>query len=417
MAWFNFTKNNNNTQKKSAPQLFSSPFQEISGNNLSLPYIDTKYSVNNFVRFGVDNAYPQLLNQLYYTSPLHSAIVDFKTNAVSGGGYEFDKAKDSKSKLQAFEFEIRLNFENLIQSMLKDLIIHSRVYFLICVGNSGTEVECHIGAEKVRKSSCGKYFGVSQDWTRYQQAESFPKYTGQKDAGKYIMAFEDLSVGQDVYPLPSYTSCANWIMLDGEMSYLQKSNIQNSIFPSFMMKFPFVPKTEEDRQKVRDNIQQAKGAKNGGKVLSIFYNSKEEEPMLDAIPINNNDQLFQATTESIDSKICQAHCIDPILMGIRVSGKLGSGSDIKQSYIIFEKNVLIPLRKKVEKIINKLTQVEGGSFGFKLNKYSIIGEEIQSQNSESEEIIKRLGSMSPLVANAIIDSMKEHEKRDLIFKK
>ncbi len=89
MAWYNiFSK----SEKQSVEvvegyQSFSTPFVKIGGANLALPYVNGRYQVAGYIPFGQDNLYPEVLNQMYYTSPLHGAIVDYKVNAVVGGGF------------------------------------------------------------------------------------------------------------------------------------------------------------------------------------------------------------------------------------------------------------------------------------------------------------------------------------------
>ena len=61
-------------------QSFSTPFGRVGDANLSLPYVNGRFQIAGYIPFGQDNMFPELLNQLYYTSPLHGAIVDFKTN-------------------------------------------------------------------------------------------------------------------------------------------------------------------------------------------------------------------------------------------------------------------------------------------------------------------------------------------------
>jgi hypothetical protein len=74
-------------------QSFSTPFLKVPEGNLSLPRIDVRYTTQGYVRFGFDNLFPQYMNQMYFMSPLHGSIVDFKTNAAIGGGYSFDETK------------------------------------------------------------------------------------------------------------------------------------------------------------------------------------------------------------------------------------------------------------------------------------------------------------------------------------
>lgn len=397
-------------------QSFSTPFMKVGGGNLSLPYVNGRQQTNGYIRFGEDNFYPQLINQLYYTSPLHASIVDFKTNAVAGGGYELTIDKDSTAmeKVEVYSFDKRLNFKKTIPAITKDVILHNRVYFHLHFNQIGDLVKAkRVGPEKVRRSKNGDEYFLCEDWSSMVEIYSIKPYKYGVIQKECLYVWENHSVGQDIYPLPSYTSAFNWAFLDGEMSYLQKSNILNSIFPSFAMMFPKKPQSDEEKHSIKQTIERAKGASQAGKAIAFFANNQESLPKIEPIPTNSNDNLFQVTTESIDSKICQSHTIDPILMGIRVSGKLGSGSDIKQAYVIFEKNTIIPLRDTIESIFNDLLKIGKVKATLTLNNYQIINETIVELEGESTKTNDALNAMSPLVATKVLESMTENEIRAL----
>ena len=364
-------------------QAFSSPFQKVGDGNLSLPVVKS-YVKNQYVPFGSDNLFPQLLNQLYYTSPLHGAIVDFKVNAILGGGYELQKRHlSTKEELEVKRFEMLVKLPQFTKMLLQELIVHNRIYIIGTKTKDGAKYKKHICPSKVRANEELTIYYLSDDWSLYRNVRQIKKYKDAKIGEEFIWCYENHSLGQDVYPLPTYSSANNWSFLDGEMSYLQKSNILNSIFPSYAMMFPRKPSSEEEKQEIRDAMGKLKGAENAGKAAAFFGVGKDNMPEIFNFPTNNNDNLFQATTESIDSKICQAHTIDPILMGIRVSGKLGSGSDIKQSYVIFEKNVIMPLRDEIEMIMNSIFQMFGVKTKMSINEFQIIGEQIVDKGADT----------------------------------
>lgn len=402
---------------KEGYQSFSSPFMNVGEGNLSLPYVNARQQVNGYIRFGVDNLYPQLINQLYYTSPLHSAIVDFKVNATIGGGYELkvDANASAMEKVDVYSFEKRIKLDRVLEALTKDDVMHNRVYFKLRFNEIGDLIEIkHIGAEKVRKDKFGNAYFLCYDWSSQIDIETIYPYDARRFQKECLYIYEKQCVGQDVYPLPSYTSAFNWAFLDGEMSYLQKSNILNSIFPSFAILFPKKPQSEEEKNAIRKTVEQGKGARNGGKTLAFFANAKDQLPEIQAIPTNANDNLFQATTESIDSKICQAHTIDPILMGIRVSGKLGSGSDIKQSYTIFEKNVIIPQKNRIEKIVNELFKIGKVKAEFCLKSYAIINDVITERDEKTQKLVDSINSLPQNIQTTVLGKMTDAEIRSLV---
>ncbi len=180
------------------------------------------------------------------------------------------------------------------------------------------------------------------------------------------------------------------------------------------MMFPKKPQSEEEKQAIKNTIDKAKGAQNGGKAIAFFANNAESLPKIESIPTNSNDNLFQNTTESIDSKICQAHIIDPILMGIRVSGKLGSGSDIKQAYIIFEKNTIIPLRNIIEDIVNDLLKIADVKADFTINNFQIVNETIVELDENTSAVNDALNTMNPELAKKVIETMTVNEIRAMV---
>jgi len=409
-------------KKEEAPQVvdmggyqsFSTPFLKVPKGDLSLPFIDARYQNRGYVPFGEDNLAPQLWNQLYYSSPLHGAIVNYKTNAVIGGGYSFDETKlTAKDKVNLYAFTKKIGIKRTLSAITKDLILHERVYFIITLKNKGLTKIARVGSEKVRTNKDKTIYSICDDWQYTNQVKQLTPYHPNCVDGEYIYVYEMESVGQDIYPIPQYTSALNFAFLSGELSYLQKSNIQNSIFPSFAMMFPKKPQGQEEMNLIRNTVEKAKGAENGGKAIAFFANSKEQLPELVNIPTNNNDELFKGTSELITEQICFAHTIDPILLGVRTTGSLGNGSDIKQAYIIFEKNVVTPLRESVMDIMNGILKIADIETKLEITNFQIINETITAVEDEGNATMEALNSMSPLVATKVLEMMTINEVRQL----
>jgi capsid portal protein len=228
-----------------------------------------------------------------------------------------------------------------------------------------------------------------------------------------LYCYEVHSVGQDYYPLPTYTSALNFAYLSGELSFFAKSNIQNSIFPSFAMMFPKRPQSEEEKHMIKDTIDRLKGAQNAGKAVAFFANSQDQLPKIESLPTNNNDKLFHEASALNTEQICFAHTIDPILMGVRTTGSLGSGSDIKQAYVIFEKNVVKKIRAQVETIFNELLGIAKLPAHFTINNFQIINETIVELEGETSKTNDALNTLSPLVATKVLETMTINEIRAL----
>ncbi len=396
---------------------FGTQFRELGEENLALPIVqDSLTDSKGWVRFGNNNLFPQDVNQMYYTSPINGAIINFKTNAAVGGGYSIiPKTNTAKDKVAAMVFERRHKIDKLLSPATKDGIMHESIYLLLTFSEDKKFRSVkRIPREWVRNTQDKKLYFVCENWAHQTNIRPIRKFNGVGYDSEMLLCWENQSVGMDTYSIASYTSALNWCELDGKMSLFHKNNILNSIFPSFVLLFPKKPTGDKEKLELKKTIEGAKGAKNAGKVVALFANKPEQMPKIEAIPVNQNDKLFEQTDERIDAQVCKAHCIDPLLLGIRVSGKLGSGNDLKQSYIIFEKNTIIPLRRVIESLFNELLSVAGVNATFKINEYQIINETIVEVGDENSKVLDAINSLDPMVANKVLESMSSDQVLRLV---
>jgi hypothetical protein len=418
MAWYSRfigEKPQTTTEVVEGYQSFSTPFGRVGDANLSLPYVNGRYQIAGYIPFGQDNMFPELLNQLYYTSPLHGAIVDFKTNSSVGGGYTLkSEGMTNEDKLKLYTFEKKIKLGKVERAIAQQLTVHHRVYFKLCY-NAKRELYkiYNVSPEKVRIARDKVTYFLCDDWSARIDVTSIKKYHPTNSDLEQLYVYEIMTLGQEWYPLPQYTSALNFAFLSGELSYFAKSNIQNSIFPSFAMMFPKRPQSEEEKSMIKHTIDRLKGAANAGKAVAFFANSADQLPKIESLPTNGNDKLFHEASALNTEQICFAHTIDPILMGVRTTGSLGGGADIKQAYVIFEKNVVMPLRYQVEEIVNELLEIAKIPGEYTINNFQIINETIVEIEGDASKTADAINSLSPLVATKVLNAMTPNEVRSL----
>jgi hypothetical protein len=396
-------------------QSFSTPFLKVGGANLTLPYVNGRNQTNGYIPFGQDNLFPELLNQIFYSSPLHGSIVGYKVNAAVGGGFNIVADRlTPQDRLELYTLERKLNIKKVVPAVTQQLILHNRVYFKLCFDDKMKLTKIvNLSPEKLRVNLDRKRYYICDDWSSRIGVQEIKRYTPTCRDYEQLFVYEVECIGQDFYPLPQYTSALNFAFLSGELSYFAKSNIQNSVFPSFAMMFPKRPQSEEEKNMIRNTIDRLKGAANAGKAVAFFANSAEQLPKIESLPTNGNDKLFQEASQLNTEQICFSHTIDPILMGIRTTGSLGNGSDIKQAYIIFEKNVVMPLRDMVADIFNELLFIAKIDADFTINNYQIINEAIVELEGDTSKTNDALNLLDPLIAAKVLENMSKNEIRAL----
>ena len=388
MGLFNFRKNTPEPVTMSeAPKnddvsmrysAFGVPIVKIGKEDITKPLINTGYYIKDYVKFGADNLFPSILDNLYWQSPLHSGIIDYQINTTIGGGFEINmKGKTPADKVREKTWVKQVKLRKLIKGIAMDLKIHARVHILVHKNNNGdiTKIERLLPAS-VRYNMDKTKFWISHNWYGTTQADVLPAYTiGSKDRLS-IWSYVELegSPGQDVYPLPTYMSANNWIYLDGESANLQKKNIQRSIFGQLVIRRPKDFKTEKEWLDFKRGVESKEGEVLAAMVLT--GEGMENVPEVQSFPVNSNDKAFTNLYSRIDDKISQAHSINKILMGIQDSGKLGSGSDILASAPIWYSNVIVPFKETIEDIVNELMSMNDIDGTFTLNENKLYDEEL-----------------------------------------
>lgn len=369
---------------------FSTPFFKIGKGNLSQPYINKYYTGDGgFVRFGEENLYPQILNQLYFQSAIHGAIIDFITNATSGAGYTWkDEKVSANQQVAQMAFEKKHKFRKLIYNLTRDYIIHRRITVLIVQNESSVKIK-RLDPSTIRNHVSEDKYAYSPDWSRgYYELKIYKGYYKGCKEKESLFVFQEETPGQDVYPIPSYNSILNWAFLDSEQAFFHKSNIQNSVFPSAVIRRPKEFGSIDEINKFKAEIQGKQGAGNAGKLLVLTGNGFDDTPEYQQVQPNSNDSLFTETAKELKDQICFAHKINPAIMGIKVAGSLGNSEELRMSYAIFEKNVITPLREVMTEVANDLADIANVKNTVVLKEYKIIEDEVvETTDTTKTEII------------------------------
>jgi len=353
----------------------------------SQPLVNERNISNGYVYFGADNLYPQELNSLYYTSSLHGAILDFKKLLTAGDGYVLDTSKLSGMQLiEAKQMETFFSEDQSISELLPilamDYHIHGMIYFEVTWNDDFTKVirRKRISPEKMRVGARDAN-GITQsyyycyDWYNrgLYPVKPIPVFDPLNKKDKVqVWRFSINSPGQNVYSLPNYVAAANWINLDGQISNYHKSNIENSVNPSFLMQFYKKPSGPEEKEQIVNSINAAfGGASNTGKVMYTFSDGKDLAPTITPVQVSNIDKQFATTADQIQRNILYAHKINPTLLGFKTPGSLGSGAELPVAYEVFNKTVIYPAQNDLELIIRKLFRWNGLNVGFKINNVKL----------------------------------------------
>jgi len=351
-------------------------FRTHNFESIQLPQISEKKS-KEWIDFGSNNLYPELLIELYNNSAMHHTAIDAKTDAITGEGFKQFGNMPINSKGETID--------EVFEKIAKDYILFGG-YALNVIWNKaqdGIAEIYHLGFNTVRSGKMNEddqveeYFYCS-DWAQQRKYKptaykSFDTTDNQGDNASQIFYYYDYTVGNSYYPLPSYVGAINDVDIDSRISRFHANNLKNGLAPSMMLTFRNGLPTEDEQNDIWRDIEKTfAGEENAGK---FFVNFAEpgREPQVQTIE-NANDDYYITLESRITSRILTAHRItSPLLLGIKdASGFSNNADEIQTSFNHFLGTVIMPDQKKLVKSFSKMLYYFGLNVNLQIEQSQIL---------------------------------------------
>ena len=361
-----------------------------------------KETPKGWVTLGEANLFSNYLIDLYYSSPVHSALTMSIAFMIAG--------KEFKSNNPAAQREIdRLKLNSIRRPITLDAKMQGGYYLEIIWSVDRTTVAKinHLPYENVRLAVAndedvipGIYY--SKDWNDVRKKKNIPTFipmfnpTTKSDEPSQVLFVGIMTPGSAYYPKPDYYSAINYIEITRDISEFYRAFLSNGMAPSYFLHMNNGIPDPEEQMAIRRNWETMMGAKKAGKVVFTFNESADRMPRLDLVPMTDADKQWQELSVQSRENILAAHRVtSPLLFGIRDSGGLGSNADeMKQAYRIFNKNIIEPYQQIVTDSIEEVFKAMG----------IIADVYIESNDIFSDEMDAAIAATTPTVAdNATTD--------------
>ena len=314
-----------------------------------------KETPKGWVTLGEANSFPNYLIDLYYSSPVHSALTMSIAFMIAG--------KEFKSSNPAAQREIdRLKLNTIRRAVTLDAKMQGGYYLEIIWSVDRTTVakinhlpyeNCRLAVANDEDVIPGIYY--SKDWNDMRKKKNIPTFipmynpTSKADEPSQVLFIGVMTPGSAYYPKPDYYSAINYIEITREISEFYRAFLSNGMAPSYMLHFNNGIPDPEEQLAIRRNWETMVGAKKAGKVVFTFNESADRAPRLDIVNMTDADKQWQELSTQSRENILGAHRVtSPLLFGIRDAGGLGSNADeMKQAYRIFNKNIIEPYQQIV----------------------------------------------------------------------
>lgn len=309
-----------------------------------------------FVGWGEMNNYPDYIESLYQNvSTLHS-IIDGTSDYVCG----------DLIKCNVINFQDKINHKNqtiedLVHWITKDLVKFNGFALNIVKNKLGTPAEIYyLDFKRVRSNKEGTKYYYSTDWGKSYGRVKYIEYDSffNEDAGPSTIFYFKNDINR-VYPTPMYAAAVIACEIEKKMNEYHLNNISNSFSSNYIINFNNGKPSDEIQEEIeREVYDKFCGVENSGRPMLSFNHNKDAETTVTKIDADSFIDKYNSLAERSQQEIFTAFRAVPNLFGIMTKTTGFSEQEFNEAYKLYNKTVIKPLQKKIEKSLDKIFNIE-----------------------------------------------------------
>ena len=320
--------------------------------DFEIMHIPKLQEIKNFTQGGyyltnrdrpINDTWFQQLLELYYTSPLHGAILNKLHNKLTTRMNDavFEEISRDAIIFGGYALEIKWNYYHTKIVEMKPMPF-----------------------EKIRAGLVDKkthqieYYMYSNDWFKvnYRTWYKLDVYSEDKNSNPHQIFYWKNGRQNDIYPKPYYNSALKYIYVQNELATYFASLIKNNFVSNGILHLP--NPLSEQQENLEENLflRENTGSNNAGGII-VTYGRMDEAPTFTPFNQEQADGKYTFLPDYTDTQIIMGHQV-PVQLMIQTPGKLG-GTDEYEFYAkqyqtevvdVMKAKILTPYQRLLEKM-------------------------------------------------------------------
>lgn len=207
-----------------------------------------------------------------------------------------------------------------------------------------------------------------------------------QEAAKFVLPLMDDLFNDGYYPIPAWWGGRWWIELSNAIPAFHLANLRNMSAPRWLLVVPYgyfrdyeawEQATDEDGKKkvladeaarkqqfVNDFNDLVTGMENTGRTLTVEsitdeFTKQEKRIMVEPLVIDLRDEALLKLFESSNVANISAQGLHPTLANIETQGRLSSGTEIRNAYLLWLIIAAPKYRRAMKKVVNLVQKLKG----------------------------------------------------------
>jgi hypothetical protein len=380
----------------------------------------TEQRNEGWVDFGAKNDYYQFLIDRFQNSATNNAVINNICKLIYGRGIT---ALDANKKPTDYANFLSLCSPDDIKRIISDVKMLGQSSIQVHYNKKREVVKfLHLPVNLIRSEKCnedgeilGYYYSDNWQKTREYKPLRYDAFGTSKSEIEILM-IQPYSAGMKYYSYVDYQGALDYCVLEEKVSEYLINEVSNSFAPTSILNFNNGQATPEQKKQISEDVTNKLTGSTGKKVIISFNDNPEAKTTIDTIQLQKAADQYQYLSEESRNKILVGHNVtSPLLFGIATSNGFSSNADeLKNSAILFDNMVIRPFQEVIIEAFDKILAVNNISLNLEFLPLQPLDSSGELASGGSKRIIDGINSLSPLVANKVLESMTANEIRGLV---
>ena len=380
----------------------------------------TEQRNEGWVDFGKKNDYHQFLIDRFQNSATNNAVINNICKLIYGRGIT---ALDASKKPTDYANFLSLVSSNDIKRIISDTKMLGQSAIQVHYNKKREVIKfLHLPVNLIRSEKCnndgeivGYYYSDNWQKTREYKPIRYDAF-GTSNSEVEILMIQPYSAGMKYYSYVDYQGALDYCMLEEKVSEYLINEVSNSFAPTTIINFNNGQATPEQKRQISEDVTNKLTGSTGKKVIISFNDNPEAKTTIDTIQLQKAADQYQYLSDESRNKILVGHNVtSPLLFGIATSTGFSSNADeLKNSAILFDNMVIRPYQELIVEAFDKILAVNNISLNLEFLPLQPLDSSGELASGGSKRIIDGINSLSPLVANKVLESMTANEIRGLV---
>lgn len=309
-------------------------------------------SGRGFVKWGLNNDYPQYINSLYKDVATLRCIIEGTIDFVIGDGVSIDD----------LIFDNQVNekgdtIEDLCRDLSRDYLKYGGFAVNVVRNNMGNVGGLYfIPLERLRFNEDKSEFYYSKDWEKSigrVKYTVYPKFDASKNDANSIFLYSNTRT--DTYPSPKWAASVKAAEIERQVNEYHLNSIMNGFSASYLISMNNGIPSEEQADEIEENIlEKFSGSGNGGRIVINFANDKEHSAELSKLETEDAGEKYKSLIERTKNEIFTAFRATPNLFGLPTATGF-SNEEYMEAFKLYNRTAVRPIQNILVDSIKKIT--------------------------------------------------------------